>query len=219
MNAEYSFTEENYLKAIFKLSEHDDVVSTNAIAEELNTKPPSVSDMVKKLEQKELVSYQKYKGVQLSNLGKSIAIRVIRKHRLWEVFLVEKLAFNWDEVHELAEQLEHIISPKLVDRLDKFLDYPKFDPHGDPIPSKEGVFPTQKTRKLSILKNGEQATVVGVTQDQSSFLQYLTHIGLQLGDQVTLMNHFEFDQSMDIQINAEKKVHISAEIADNNLVD
>jgi DtxR family transcriptional regulator, Mn-dependent transcriptional regulator len=131
----FTLSEENYLKAIYHLSkEEDESVSTNALAERLETTAASVSDMLKKLAKKELIEYKKYQGVNISEKGKRVALQIIRKHRLWEVFLVEKLSFNWDEVHEIAEQLEHIDSPTLVKRLDEFLGYPKFDPHGDPIP-------------------------------------------------------------------------------------
>lgn len=214
----YSFTEENYLKAIFKLSESSSIVSTNALAEELDTRAPSVSDMVKKLKAKNLVKYQKYKGVQLTPEGKSIAIRIIRKHRLWEAFLVSKLNFSWDEVHELAEQLEHIVSPKLVDRLDTFLDYPKFDPHGDPIPTKDGVFPNQESRNLNSLQVGEEGKVIGVSQDDAKFLQYLTHIGLKLNDHLKVVNTFEYDGSIEISLNKAPVVHISSEVASNIMV-
>ncbi|MBO6763226.1 MAG: metal-dependent transcriptional regulator, partial [Roseivirga sp.] len=139
----YSLSEENYLKAIYHLSNHgQDSVNTNAIAEEMKTAPASVSDMIRKLSKKKLVDYQKYRGVNISTKGKDIALKVIRKHRLWEVFLVEKLNFHWDEVHEIAEQLEHIQSPVLISKLDEFLDFPKHDPHGDPIPDDDGNFAT-----------------------------------------------------------------------------
>lgn len=143
----FSYVEENYLKAIYHLSDHGQKsVNTNAIAEEMSTTAASVSDMIKKLSQKKAVMYQKYRGVNVSAKGKDVALQVIRKHRLWEVFLVEKLKFKWDEVHEIAEQLEHIKSPLLITRLDDFLGYPKHDPHGDPIPNEHGEFSTLKNK-------------------------------------------------------------------------
>ncbi len=195
------------------------MVSTNALAEELETKAPSVTDMVRKLKDKKLITYKKYKGVQLTNEGALVAIKVIRKHRLWEVFLVDKLQFAWDEVHEVAEQLEHIVSPKLVDRLESFLEFPKFDPHGDPIPSKDGVFPSKNTHKLSHCKKGNSGFVRGVENDETSFLQYLTHIGLRLNDHIKLEKVFDFDGSMEISINKGKPVHISQEVAENILIE
>src|SRR6478752_3743676 len=144
-----SLTEENYLKAIYHLSEDGTIdVSTNAISDALNTKPASVSDMLKKLSQKEVINYIKYQGVSLTPSGRKIALQIIRKHRLWEVFLVEKLKFNWDEVHEIAEQLEHIQSNLLIERLDEFLGFPPFDPHGDPIPNERGEMKAKKHTPL-----------------------------------------------------------------------
>ncbi|MGB5928452.1 MAG: metal-dependent transcriptional regulator, partial [Cyclobacteriaceae bacterium] len=150
-----SLAEENYLKAIYHLSTEDEGnVSTNAISETLNTKPASVSDMLRKLSGKELVSYRKYQGVSLTPSGRKVALQVIRKHRLWEVFLVDKLNFNWDEVHDVAEQLEHIQSPLLIHQLDEFLGHPAYDPHGDPIPDENGGFPEKEQSPLSELTVG-----------------------------------------------------------------
>src|SRR5688500_18567354 len=158
-----SFTEENYLKAIFKLLEGDDeAVTTNAIAEKMNTRAASVTDMLKKLSEKKLINYKKYQGVTLTSSGKKIALNIIRKHRLWEVFLVEKLNFKWDEVHDIAEQLEHINSDTLIERIDKFLNYPKFDPHGDPIPDINGKFQSNKSVLVSELKLNSVGIMTGV---------------------------------------------------------
>ena len=166
--------EENYLKTIFKLSERDrDSVSTNAISEELQTKPSSVSDMLKKLSEKKLINYVKYQGVSLTPLGHRLAVHVIRKHRLWEVFLVSHLNFKWDEVHDIAEQLEHIKSKALVNRLDAFLNFPSYDPHGDPIPNEKGSFPKSTAVPLNLLKVKTKGKVVAVERDEPSFLNYL----------------------------------------------
>ena len=169
-----SFTEENYLKAIFKVCEQTNKeASTNAIAQELSTSAASVTDMVKRLSEKHLINYEKYRGVTLTNDGNKIATHLIRKHRLWEVFLVDKLEFSWDEVHDIAEQLEHIKSESLVERLDSFLGQPKFDPHGDPIPDADGNFTFRKQillAELPILKDG---VIVGVQEHTPQFLQYL----------------------------------------------
>jgi DtxR family Mn-dependent transcriptional regulator len=161
----FTLAEENYLKAIFHLENDNKAeVSTNAIAIKMNTKPSSATDMVQKLAEKKVVSYQKYKGAFLTKKGKKIAANVIRKHRLWEVFLVEKLNFQWDEVHDIAEQLEHIKSDELIERLDKFLDQPNFDPHGDPIPDKNGLIKPSDKKLLSELKENEKGICVGVKE-------------------------------------------------------
>lgn len=213
-----SFTEENYLKAIYKLSLNGTQgVSTNAIADELSTKPSSVTDMIKKLAEKKLVSYQKYQGVNLTKKGRDIAISIIRNHRLWEVFLVEKLNFKWDEVHDLAEELEHINTHKLTERLDEFLDFPKFDPHGDPIPDKNGNIIQHKDITLSDLKIGEKAVVVGVKEHSKSYLNYLEQLQLVLGAEVQIKDIVEFDATMRILVN-NKQVIISNQASKNLIV-
>lgn len=190
-------TEENYLKAIYSLEgKFGKEVSTNELASKLETKASSVTDMVKKLDKKELITYEKYKGVSLTELGKHIAINIVRNHRIWEVFLVEKLGYKWDEVHEIAEQLEHIKSEELVDRLDDFLDHPSFDPHGDPIPDREGNIPTRKEAiALNELKKGESGIVVGVKNTNNDFLQFLEEMNLTLGKSVLVEKVFDFDKS------------------------
>lgn len=214
-----SFTEENYLKAIFKLTEKEDgEVSTNAIAEKLNTRPASVTDMLKKLSAKKLINYQKYQGVSLTTTGKRIAIQIIRKHRLWEYFLVEKLKFRWDQVHDIAEQLEHIESDELIDRIDQFLDFPRFDPHGDPIPDGKGKFPTEKSRLLSDLSKNGNAVMTGVVDHTTGFLQYLDKLGLGLGNEIKVKEKNEYDNSLVISINKGRQVFISNEVAKNILV-
>jgi len=209
---------ENYLKAIFSLSEDgNDNVSTNSIAKKLNTKASSVTDMLKKLTLNKLVNHEKYKGVSLTTKGKKLATNIVRKHRLWETFLVEKLYFNWDEVHDVAEQLEHIKSDKLVTLLDEFLGNPKFDPHGDPIPDEFGKFPTSNSTPLSNLKEGDKGIVMGVSQDDSTFLKFLDKIDIKLGNLILVKDIIEFDSSVEIQIN-NKESHISLEVARNILV-
>jgi DtxR family transcriptional regulator, Mn-dependent transcriptional regulator len=211
----FSDSEENYLKAIFHLERFSkEGVSTNAIAEEMQTKASSVTDMLKKLADKKLVNYVKYQGVTLSKEGKKTAAKIIRKHRLWEVFLVEKLDFNWDEVHEIAEQLEHIDSDKLVDRLDKHLDFPKFDPHGDPIPSKDGTFPERDKVLLSTLKAGDTGVCVGVKDTSTSFLKFLDKNGIALGKKITVIEKEDFDDSFRIKVGNETLM-ISNLIASN----
>ena len=214
-----SFTEENYLKTIFKLFEKGMAeVSTNAIAERMNTRAASVTDMLKKLSEKKLIHYQKYQGVTLTSQGKKIAVNIIRKHRLWEVFLVEKLSFKWDEVHDIAEQLEHINSDELVVRLDKFLNYPKFDPHGDAIPDRNGKFHFQESRPISQLKKDDVCIMTGVVDHSPSFLQHLDKINILLGNEIKIKEINEYDKSIFISINHKKAIYLSNIIAQNILV-
>lgn len=212
-----SITEENYLKAIFSLSNgNKEMVNTNNIAEHLEMKPASITDMVKKLSSKKLVQYEKYKGTSLTSSGAKIALQIIRKHRLWETFLVEKLNFKWDEVHELAEQLEHIKSQELVKRLDSFLGNPKFDPHGDPIPDENGILDFKKSTQLSGLDNNEKGVVMGVNDSTDLFLKYLNKLNISLGTHIKVIDRIPFDQSLEIIIDdASTSVIVSAEVANN----
>lgn len=214
-----SFTEENYLKAIFKLLEKGEkAVSTTALAERMNTKAATVTDMIKRLAEKKLINYEKYQGVTLTEKGKAIAISIIRKHRLWEVFLVEKLSFKWDEVHEMAEQLEHVKSDELIDRIDKFLNYPKIDPHGDPIPDAKGVFNRKKYLLLAEINAGQSCIMTGVVDHSANFLQYLDKVGLSIGKEIKLIEVIGFDKSIQVQVNGKEKVFLSHEVAKNLLV-
>jgi DtxR family Mn-dependent transcriptional regulator len=213
-----TLAEENYLKAIFKLTKNgNEAVSTNAIAKELNTKASSVTEMIKKLTEKELIVYQPYFGAKLNKDGHSTAIEIIRKHRLWEFFLVNKLKFQWDEVHDVAEQLEHVKSKKLTNLLDKFLGFPQHDPHGEPIPNKNGIFPKSFSIPLSELEVGYQANVVGVSQDNPEFLKYLDSLKINIGTTIKITRKIEFDNSLEIEINRVKN-HISSEVAKNLLI-
>jgi DtxR family transcriptional regulator, Mn-dependent transcriptional regulator len=214
-----SFTEENYLKIIYKLStETESEISTNAVAEQTQTKAASVTDMLRKLSEKQLVNYQKYQGVRLTALGEKVALSVIRKHRLWEVFLVEKLKFNWDEVHDIAEQLEHIDSEDLVQKLDEFLGFPKFDPHGDPIPDAQGRMPESGYKNLSEIPVNQKVVMMGVAQHSANFLQYLAKISINLGVKILITEINDFDKSLAIKIGDEKEYFISNEVAKNILV-
>jgi|SRR5690554_1363243 len=207
--------EENYLKTIFHLEkETSEEVSTKAIAEKIQTKPSSVTDMVQKMAEKELLIYKRYQGVLLTELGRKSAANVIRKHRLWEVFLVEKLNFQWDEVHEIAEQMEHIQSDELIKRLDDFLGNPDFDPHGDPIPDKDGVIKKTSKKLLSELKKGQGGICVGVKQTSPEFLQYLNKKNIRIGTKIIVMGKEFFDGSMIIQIGNENSF-ISSKISRN----
>ncbi|PAC33708.1 metal-dependent transcriptional regulator [Flectobacillus sp. BAB-3569] len=214
-----SFTEENYLKIIYKLSAETDAdISTNAVAELTQTKAASVSDMLRKLSEKNLVNYQKYQGVRLTEAGEQVALKVIRKHRLWEVFLVEKLGFNWDEVHDIAEQLEHIDSEELVEKLDEFLGFPKFDPHGDPIPDPNGRMPKLTYQNLSEVKQGERVLMMGVSEHSSAFLQYVAKLGISLGSELYILEINDFDKSLSVQIAQANPQFMSHEVAKNLLV-
>ena len=216
MESKNSFTEENYLKAIFALSaQFENGVSTTAIAKHIHTKASSVTDMIKKLSDKKLVHYKKYNGVSLTKEGRRIATAIIRKHRLWEVFLVEKLHFKWDEVHDIAEQLEHIDSIELTNRLDSFLEYPKYDPHGDPIPDEGGHFnDNRRMVELSEMNAGDKGVIAGVNDTSAEFLQFLDGQKLLLGTALTVKNKFEYDGSLQIE-SGNKEFMISKKVAEN----
>ncbi len=214
-----STAEENYLKAIFKIAEKENkAVLTNAIAAAMNTAAASVTDMLKRLAEKRLIEYEKYKGVVLTQEGSRMATLLIRKHRLWEVLLVEKLGFAWDEVHDLAEQLEHVQGDDLVHRLDAFLGYPRFDPHGDPIPDAQGRWTYRKQQRLSLLQPGERGVVTGVDDHAASFLQYLDQIGLGLGVEMQLAGRTDYDQSVQVRISDGPEVTLSEKVAQNLFV-
>ena len=213
-----SSTEENYLKAIFKISEKEGApVSTNSISGKMSTSAASVSDMIKRLADKDLVLYEKWKGVRLTDSGRKIATSLIRKHRIWEVFLVDKLSFAWDEVHPLAEELEHIHSDKLINSLDEFLGFPKFDPHGDPIPDKDGNFTFRQQVILSDFE-GSQAVIVGVQEHSKAFLNYLDRLKLKLGTAIEVLEIIEYDGSVRIKIDGGEEQIISNKVAQNLFV-
>lgn len=210
-----TISEENYLKVIYHLSlVSPKGVNTNAIAGMLETKASSVSDMLKKLAAKELVSYQKYQGVLLTDKGIRIAKMIVRKHRLWEVFLVEKLHFSWDEVHEIAEELEHIKSEKLINKLDAFLDFPAFDPHGDPIPDANGDVKKVNKLLLSDSELNKEYRCIGVKDSSSDFLKYLDKQKIALGSTFLVKEKEVFDDTLLVEVNA-KEISISHKIANN----
>lgn len=212
---EMTLSEEDYIKAIYHLGETGNKsVATNAIAEQMNTKPSSVTDMVKKLSEKSLVHYKRYQGVSLSEKGNIVALSIIRKHRLWEVFLVDKLNFSWDEVHEVAEQLEHIKSDALIDKLDAHLGYPKVDPHGDPIPNKDGTFKKSVKKLISELPVSSQGVCVGVNDSSVAFLKFLDKNKIALGDTFKILDREEFDGSVTLNTRA-GNIRISQQIASN----
>ncbi len=215
----HTYTEENYLKAIYKLSEQNqEEVTTNAIAELINIKSSSVSDMLRKLAEKGLIHYTKYRGVTLTEEGRWIAVRIIRKHRLWEVFLVDKLGLGWEEVHPMAEELEHINFERLIDKLDAFLGYPKYDPHGDPIPSASGEMEMSQSYKLSEMSIASPLLVTGISNHTTSFLQHLDKMGLGLGTKLIIEEITPFDLSMLVTVNKGKQLYLSNEVAKNILV-
>jgi DtxR family Mn-dependent transcriptional regulator len=213
-----TFSEENYLKAIYHLTIlSNSEVSTNAIAEMMETKASSVTDMLKKLAEKNLVNYKKYQGVSLTDKGNLEAKMIVRKHRLWEVFLVEKLNFSWDEVHDIAEQLEHIKSEKLINKLDDFLDNPTEDPHGDPIPNAQGQIIKIEKQLLSELDENQVGICVGVKDTSSEFLKYLDKQEIALGSKIEIMGKESFDSSVKIKVN-NNELTISNKIATNLFV-
>ncbi len=214
-----SKAEENYLKTIYHLSANSGGgVSTNSIAELMETSASSVTDMIKKLAAKKLLNYKKYHGADLTKEGQAAAVEIIRKHRLWETFLVNKLNFSWDEVHDIAEQLEHIKSPILISKLDDFLGYPKFDPHGDPIPTPEGKIVTVKNKPLNQLKAGECGTVTSVNDSHPSLLKYLNKLNIKIGSNMEIVEVIEFDNSLEILLEGKNTVILSEEIAKTILV-
>ena len=211
--------EENYLKAIYHLSDGGKKsVSTNDVAGEMNTKPASVSDMLRKLGEKEVIEYRKYYGVNITDEGKKRALQTIRKHRLWEVFLVEKLNFAWDEVHEVAEELEHIQSPLLIQRLDAFLNYPKFDPHGDPIPDEFGDVRARPRIPLNEMELNQAGQIVAVKDSSAAFLRYLDKVGAYIGARIKVLDKVEFDGSLEILVDQKKNIFMSKDVAGNILV-
>lgn len=213
MSTNFSTTEENYIKAIYHLQQADGNVTTNEVAIELNTKAASVTDMLKKLKQKKILNYEKYQGFRLSAEGRKIALNIVRKHRLWEYFLVEKLDFGWDEVHEMAEELEHLTSTKLIDKLDAFLGYPKFDPHGDPIPDVNGKMAARKQVNLIDLPFNQKAEVSAVASQSSELLELLKHKKITIGTKIMVLQKFAFDHSIDIKIDKQIPFTISQQLA------
>ena len=213
-----TYSEENYLKVIYHLSQNADKgVTTNAIANVMESKPSSVTDMMQKLADKDLVNYKKYQGVELTDKGKFTALMIVRKHRLWEVFLVEKLNFSWDEVHDVAEQLELIKSEKLTDKLDEFLDFPTEDPHGDPIPDRNGKIAKMDKKLLSEIGVGRKVICVGVKDSSPPFLQYLDKQQIALGSAIEIISKEDFDMSLTVRLE-NKDVTVSNKIAANLFV-
>jgi len=212
-------TEENYLKAIFKISEKaKKSATTNAVAGLLGTSAASVTDMLKKLSEKGYINYERYRGVTLKPSGVKVATTLIRKHRLWEVFLVQKLRFSWDQVHEIAEELEHIPGDELIMRLDAYLDYPKFDPHGDPIPNADGKFTIRSQTALSDMHKGQQGILVGVRDTSTEFLKFLSKSNIKLGTHIAVVGQEIFDKSIQVIINKKETATLSSMVGQNLLM-
>ncbi len=213
-------SEENYLKNIFIILEKNNSlpVTTNELSDVMSIKAASVSDMLKRLSEKKLIHYKKYKGVLLTQKGKGRAVCIIRKHRMWEYFLVEKLKLQWDEVHAVAEELEHVNSDLMIDKLDLFLGHPKFDPHGDPIPDQRGKVVSRNFKNLSALAIHEKGKVAAVLEQQPAFLRHLKKLSIQIRTPLEVIDRMEFDKSMSIRINNGSVTNISFEIAKNILI-
>jgi DtxR family Mn-dependent transcriptional regulator len=214
----YSAPRENYLKAIYHLQNEQGVASTNAVAAALQTRPASVTDMLKKLKTQKLLLYERYRGFKLTSEGKKAAIQIIRKHRLWEYFLVEKLGFGWDEVHEMAEELEHSSSKKLIDRLDAFLDFPRTDPHGDPIPDMHGKFSQQRLVNLLSLPLNKRVQVSAIAGQTSDMLELLKDKNIHIGTSLEIKKRFPFDNSLELKLRNRSPITISEQVAKNILV-
>ena len=213
MQTNYTVSEENYLKSIYHLQQSGNKVTTNELGRHLNTKPASVTDMMKKLQAKKLLLYTPYYGFRLSKAGCAVAVDIIRRHRLWEFFLAEKLHFGWDEVHEMAEQLEHVSHQRLTDKLDTFLNYPRFDPHGDPIPDKNGKMILLKTVSIVNMGAGTIAEICAVARQDSSLLEMMKEKNLSIGTRIEIKKKFDYDNSVQLKVNGTKTVHISEKIA------
>ncbi len=214
----YSASKENYLKAVFHLQHEQSSVSTNALAHALLTKAASVTDMLKKLKAQKLLHYEKYKGVKLTTEGRRVAILIIRKHRLWEYFLVQKLGFGWEEVHEMAEELEHVTSKKLIDRLEEFLGFPETDPHGDPIPNLQGRMPVSKQINLAELPVNSICMVCNIGDQTSDIMELLNHKNIRIGTKLEVKKKFNFDNSMEIKLRNQPAFIISDHLAKNLFV-
>ena len=213
MQPNLSTSEENYIKSIYHLQQNSSSVSTNALAEQIGAKPASITDMLKKLQTKNLINYNPYKGFRLSREGNKAALIIIRKHRLWEFFLVERLQFNWEEVHEVAEQLEHISSKKLIDKLDAFLDFPKFDPHGEPIPDSNGKLNEQQQMPLFDLPLNTLAVITSVNDKSTDLLTFLSNRKISIGTKLEIKQRLSFDNSLEVKIKNKQSIHVSEQVA------
>lgn len=211
----YSVSEENYIKAIYHLQGEGETVTTNALAAELRTRPASITDMLKKLKVKKLINYQPYHGFRLSAEGRKTALGIVRRHRLWEYFLSEKLKFDWNEVHEVAEHLEHVSSKKLIDKLDEYLGFPKFDPHGDPIPDSAGRMESGPQVQLGQLEGQQSGVVIQVSNQSPELLELLSARKIGIGTRIEVIRKFSFDGSVEIRVGRSAPFIISEQLAKN----
>ena len=212
-------SKEDYLSVIYKTADSNGVIKANQIADKLNISGAAVTDMLRKLSKEGFVDYKRYKGIKLTKSGEDYARSMVRRHRIWEVFLHQIVGLPWDKVHNEAENLEHSSSDELINRLEEMLDYPEFDPHGDPIPSKEGRVPKlRKNIPLSLMKEGESGKVVRVNDFDKSFLVYISDIGIELNEIISLIEVRSFDQSMHIKVKG-KDWNISRKLAENVFVE
>jgi DtxR family transcriptional regulator, Mn-dependent transcriptional regulator len=214
----YSVSEENYIKSIYHLQQQTETVTTNSLANELHTKPASVTDMLKKLQTKKLVEYEKYRGFKLNATGNKIALNIVRRHRLWEFFLVNKLGFEWDKVHDIAEELEHVSSTELIQRLDSFLNFPQTDPHGDPIPDTNGKIAIIKQLSLAETTVKKNVVVSSVSNQSPEMLEMLKHYHIAIGTSLKVNKHFSFDGSVEIKVAQQASCIISEQVATNIFV-
>lgn len=214
----YSVSKENYIKAVYHIQQTQPVVSTNALAAALQTRAASVTDMLKKLKSQKLLQYERYKGVKLTAEGKKLAIHIVRKHRLWEYFLVDKLGFGWEEVHEVAEELEHVSSKKLVDRLEEFLGFPETDPHGDPIPDNQGRIRVSRQVQLDDLPVDTPCVITHVSNQSAEIIELLNHLHLGIGTRLVVKRKFDFDRSAEIQLQDQSLLTISHHLSGNLFV-
>ncbi len=214
----FTTSEENYIKSIYHLQQEAGMVNTNSLAAEMHTRAASVTDMLKKLKAKKLLQYERYKGFKLNEAGNKAALGVVRKHRLWEYFLVEKLKFDWDKVHPIAEELEHISSEELVQRLEQFLGNPSFDPHGDPIPDRNGKIPVIKQQSLLDIPLKKPVAVSSVSNQTAQMLEMLKHYKIALGTQIMVTKKFAFDNSLEIRVLKQGPCIISEQVAKNVFV-
>ena len=218
MQPNFTVTEENYIKNIYHLQQATGYTTTNELAAAIKARPASITDMLKKLKTKKILHYEKYQGFRLSAEGKKVALTIVRRHRLWEYFLSEKLKFTWDEVHEVAEELEHVTSKKLIDKLDEFLGFPKFDPHGDPIPDQAGKITSAEQVALSDIEINQAAEVCGVANHSTHMLDMLRHNNIGIGTKLEIRKKFPFDQSLEIKIRNQAAFTISERLAQNIFV-
>lgn len=215
----HTFSEENYLRAIYRISQEGAAkISPTAIAEELKNNPASVVDMLKKLTDKKLINYDKKKGAKLTEKGIKTAMDIVRRHRLWEVFLLEKLGYGWEEIHDIAEQLEHVHSDDLADRLDKYLGFPDYDPHGDPIPKANGKIAAIHKTTMMEMESGSSCQVVAVKDTSVEFLQYLEKLGIGIGTRLKVLEKISFDNSLVIQLGKGDKINVSKKFGESILV-